>query len=133
MNYYLDTNIIIYILKGSYTNIIDHFNKVPRASIMIPDLVLAEIEFGARKSKDYNKTIKLCNSFTNKFEIAHFDRKAILEYGKIRLELEKKGHPIGPNDLIIASIVKANNGTLVTHNIKDFSNISGLLIEDWCE
>lgn len=133
MSYYIDTNIIIYILKGSYPKIIEHFNKIPSYSILIPDIVVAEIEYGARKSVNYEKTISLYNSFINRFEIAHFDKAAISEYGLIRNQLEKGGELIGPNDLIIASITKANKGTLVTHNTREFSKVDGLLIEDWCE
>ena len=38
---------------------------------------------------------------------------------------------IGTADLRIASIVLANNATLLTRNIKDFSKIPGLQVEDW--
>ena len=132
MKYYLDTNIIIYLLKGLYPNILSRFNETPSFLISIPDIVIGEIEYGARKSIKYEKTITLYNSFIDRFEIAHFDRKAMKEYGFIRSQLEKKGQLIGPNDLIIASIVKANMGVLVTHNVKEFSKVDGLLIEDWC-
>ncbi len=45
--------------------------------------------------------------------------------------LEKQGTPIGPNDLMIASIAIANGVVLVTHNVREFSRVSGLVIEDW--
>lgn len=44
------------------------------------------------------------------------------EYGLIRSKLEKSGILIGLNDLIIASIIKANNGILVTHNTESFQS-----------
>lgn len=132
MKYYIDTNIIIYLLKGLYPNILSHFNQVPSFLISIPDIVIGEIEYGARKSKNYEKTINIYNSFIDRFEIAHFDSNAIREYGVIRSQLEKNGNLIGSNDLIIASIVKANKGVLITHNVKEFSKVDGLLIEDWC-
>lgn len=98
---------------------------------MIPEIVLAEIEYGARKSNNYNKTIKKYNEFTDYFDIAYFDKNAAISYGIIRSELEKIGKQIGPNDLIIASIVQANEGILVTHNTKEFERIKELKIEDW--
>lgn len=131
MKYYLDTNIIIYAIKGSYPSLIDHFKNVPKESIVIPEIVLAEIEYGARKSSSYDKTIEKYNEFTKYFNIANFDKNAGVSYGIIRSELEKSGHQIGPNDLIIASIVLANDGILVTHNTKEFERVSGLKIEDW--
>ena len=38
---------------------------------------------------------------------------------------------IGNNDMLIAATVLANNGTLVTHNMREFARIDGLLLEDW--
>jgi len=51
----------------------------------------------------------------------------------IRKELEEDGTPIGPNNIIIASIVLANNGVLITKNTREFNRIRGLEIEDWTE
>ncbi len=131
MKYYLDTNTIIYAIKGTYPSLVEHFKNVPKESIVIPEIVLAEIEYGARKSNNYNKTIKKYNEFTDYFDIAYFDKNAAVSYGIIRSELEKIGKQIGPNDLIIASIVQANEGILVTHNTKEFERIKELKIEDW--
>ncbi|WP_293087132.1 twitching motility protein PilT [Okeania sp. SIO3B5] len=52
-------------------------------------------------------------------------------YGKIRADLAKAGTPISSNYLLIASIALANNLILVTHNLREFSRIEGLTIEDW--
>jgi tRNA(fMet)-specific endonuclease VapC len=71
--------------------------------------------------------------FCARFESLHFDDKAAHEYGKIRTNLEKNGNIIGPNDLIIASIAVANNLTLITHNVKEFSRVEGLIYESWQE
>lgn len=133
MKYYLDTNIIIYALNNRFPSIQKHFCDVASSTIVIPDIVLAEIEYGARKSKDYDRTINIYKQFTDNFNTCHFDKKAIREYGIIRNELEKSGSIIGFNDLIIASIVKADNGILVTHNTNEFSRVKGLMLEDWCD
>ena len=133
MKYYLDTNIIIYALKNSYPTIKTHFENTPSTSIVIPSIVLAEIEYGARKSYDYEKTIRLYRSFTDVFEEADFSSKASEYYGKIRADLEKKGQVIGANDMLIASIVLSEDGILVTHNTREFRRIEGLRIEDWTE
>ena len=77
------------------------------------------------------KTLSKQNLFLDKFVSLHFDDKSAKLYGIIRANLEKKGTPIGPNDLLIASIAMANNLILVTHNTKEFLRIDGLLFEDW--
>jgi tRNA(fMet)-specific endonuclease VapC len=45
--------------------------------------------------------------------------------------LEKKGTPIGPMDLLIASISMTANLILVTNNTKEFSRIGKLKLENW--
>lgn len=131
MKYHLDTNIIIYALKGTYKEIENHFRSIPFESIVIPRIVVAEIEYGAKKSKNYKQTIEKYNEFINHFEIIDFDEKASRKFGDIRWTLEQEGKQIGPNDLIIASTVLAHEGVLVTHNTKEFERIKGLKIEDW--
>ena len=133
MKYYLDTNIIIYFINGKYSSIIDKIKKISSQSIVIPSIVLAEIEYGAKKSVDYNKTITKYRQFINVFSIEQFDMHAAQEYGMIRSSLEKAGNLIGPNDMLIASIVKANDGILVTNNVREFERIEGLHIENWCD
>ena len=60
-----------------------------------------------------------------------FDDQSALIYGQIRAQLAASGTPIGPNDLLIASIALANNLIVVTHNTREFSRVGGLRLEDW--
>jgi tRNA(fMet)-specific endonuclease VapC len=50
---------------------------------------------------------------------------------KIRFDLEKRGVPIGPLDVLIAATALASRAILVTHNLKEFKRIESLEIEDW--
>ncbi len=52
-------------------------------------------------------------------------------YGKIRAELERKGTPIGPHDMLIASHARAAGLTLVTNNLGEFKRIGKLKLTDW--
>ncbi|MCW7460433.1 type II toxin-antitoxin system VapC family toxin, partial [Leptospira bandrabouensis] len=69
--------------------------------------------------------------FLDPFEIVGFNDIESEIYAEIRSNLESKGLPIGPNDLIIASIVLNNNGILVTNNEKEFARINSLKLENW--
>lgn len=131
MKYFLDTNIISYIIKGKYPKIIEHLKRIPAQSIVIPSVVKAELEFGARNSGMYEKVIVPYMTFLEPFDVKDFDSDASYYYGLIRQELSEKGTPIGPNDLLIASTVMAHNGTLITHNSREFSRIDDLRVEDW--
>ena len=131
MNYYLDTNICIYYLKGLYPGLLDkiHFHKV--SEIKIASIVKAELLYGAANSKKKDDNTDKVEKFLLPFEVVAFDDKAALLYARIRAKLAEKGTPVGPNDLIIASTVAANNGTLVTNNEQEFSRIPELTIENW--
>jgi len=75
--------------------------------------------------------INALDKFLTPLEIIDFDFKATISYGKIRTELEKKGTPIGPLDMLIAAHAKSLDLTLITNNEKEFERIPGLKIENW--
>jgi tRNA(fMet)-specific endonuclease VapC len=50
---------------------------------------------------------------------------------RIRGQLENKGTPIGPFDILIAGTVLVHRASLVTHNVKEFRRIKNLMIEGW--
>lgn len=132
MKYYLDTDICIFALKNHFPAIKKSLFDLSPDHIKVPSIVVAELMLGALKSKDPKKTMHLVERFLEPYEVIDFDQRAGIVYATIRQDLEKKGYLIGPNDLIIAATVLANQGTLVTHNMKEFSRVRGLLIEDWC-
>jgi tRNA(fMet)-specific endonuclease VapC len=129
--YFLDTNTCIYFLNGRYPGILRKFEKISANEIMIPSIVLAELLYGAEKSEKKESNQRNLERFSAAFKIAGFDSEAAVHYSEIRASLESSGIPIGPNDLLIAAIVRAQNGILVTHNTKEFSRVPGLHIEDW--
>jgi len=131
MNYYLDTNICIYFLKGLNKKIADKMKTVSPGKIKIPSIVKAELLHGARKSSIVEENLNKINKFLEPYDVVEFGDEASVFYSIIRSGLEKAGEPIGPNDLIIASTVMAAGGILVTNNIREFSRVEGLVIENW--
>ncbi len=99
--------------------------------IKICSIVKAEILYAAEKSIRKDKNLKKIEEFLLPFEIISFGDSESISYAGIRSDLEKRGEIIGPNDLLIASTVLANNGILVTHNVKEFSRVRNLRLEDW--
>jgi tRNA(fMet)-specific endonuclease VapC len=51
--------------------------------------------------------------------------------GRIAANLGLKGQSIGAYDTQIAAIAIANSLTLVTHNVREFGRVTGLVYEDW--
>ncbi|MFW6138078.1 MAG: type II toxin-antitoxin system tRNA(fMet)-specific endonuclease VapC [Spirochaetota bacterium] len=131
MKYFLDTNICIYYLKGLCSKIKNVLLEKHPDEIKIAAIVKAELLYGAEKSENKKDNILKVNEFLFPFEIVPFNDKETHHYSKIRTELERKGTSIGPNDLLIASIVLNNDGILVTNNENEFRRIKGLKIENW--
>jgi tRNA(fMet)-specific endonuclease VapC len=67
------------------------------------------------------------------FEILPFEDQITYVYARIRSDLENSGKIIGPNDMIIASIVKFHEGIIITNNEKEFENVEGLKVENWIQ
>ena len=131
MKYLLDTNVCIRYLNGQSIAIRDKIRSLNPDDIVLCSVVKSELYFGACKSNRPEKTLSKLEPFLAFFKSLPFDDLAARVYGKVRSELEKDGTPIGPYDLQIASIALANNLILVTHNVREFSRVSGLVIEDW--
>src|SRR5207237_6651618 len=100
---------------------------------MLCSVFVAELCFGAVRSGPANKkcNFALIAQLRQQFASLPFDDRAAEEYGRIRAHLASLGTPIGPNDLMIAAIARANGLTLVTHNTVEFSRVPGLQLEDW--
>ena len=131
MEYLLDTNICIYIIKNRPKSVIDKFKTISIGKIGISSITMAELQYGIMKSSNPEKNSIALNKFITPLEILDFDYNATIEYGKIRAYLEKKGIPIGPLDTLIGAHAKSLNLTLVTNNEKEFIRIEGLKVENW--
>ncbi len=131
MNYLLDTNICIYIIKKKPESVRQRFLKIPIGQIGISSITLAELHYGVKKSASPEKNLEALNQFLVPLEIYDFDFFGAMEYGDIRSGLEKMGLPIGPLDNLIAAHAKSLGFTLVTNNEKEFSRVVGLKVENW--
>jgi len=128
--YILDTNMLIYFFKGIGRVAEGLLSKAPK-DIGIPSIVLFEIMVGIEKSTSPGKRKKQLGQLSGAVNILSFGHKEAEQAALIRAKLERQGLPIGPYDVLIAATALSNRSTLVTHNVKEFSRVEGLQIEDW--
>lgn len=131
LQYLLDTNICIYIAKQKPLSVMKKFEELEVGQIAMSIITYGELLYGAKKShhpeQAHEKLVELATlipALPLKSDVAE-------HYGEIRAGLEKKGTPIGNNDLWIAAHARALEVILVTNNIKEFKRISHLRIENW--
>ena len=131
MKYMLDTNICIYAVKRKFDCLAEKLFSQSKKNICISSIVKSEIEYGICKSAVPEKNRWAFEILLQGISILPYDESAAKEYGEIRAALERQGKPIGGNDLLIAAHCRALNYILVTHNLKEFSRVENLEIEDW--
>ncbi|MCY4219997.1 MAG: type II toxin-antitoxin system VapC family toxin [Gammaproteobacteria bacterium] len=130
LNYLLDTNICIYVIKNRPAGILESFNRFA-SQLCISSITLAELTHGVERSSKIDHNRKQLNDFASRLAVLEYGQKAAIHYGIIRADLEFSGQIIGVNDLHIAAHARSEGLTLVTNNLKEFRRVKGLLLENW--
>ena len=133
MRYMLDTNICIYAIKHKPEKVFQKLQEVEPEDVCVSSVTYAEFVHGVEKSVAVEKNRLALSMLLANIEILDFNVDAANCYGKIRADLEKKGTPIGPLDMMIAGHAQSLGYTVVTNNVKEFSRVSNLIIENWAE
>jgi predicted nucleic acid-binding protein len=131
--YLFDTDAITNILKKNPSaKLVKNISLLGRDDQFISTITIGEIVYGSFKSNNPQYHLNnLKNILLPAVNILPFDSRAAFIYGKIRAELEKSGDIASHTDMQIASIAIASDLTLITGNIKHFSKIRELKVEDW--
>ena len=130
LRYMLDTNICIYVIKNRPPHLRDRFNQHAE-QLCISSVVLAELIYGAEKSARPEQNLAIVEGLAARLEVLPFADKAAAHFGELRAELERKGTPIGPYDLMIAGHARGEGLILVSNNVREFDRVSGLRVENW--
>ncbi len=133
MKYLLDTNICIHIIKHNPPIAQERFAKERPGDIAISSVSIAELYYGAEKSSQVDRNIISIQKFLQPLVALQFNEDDAVSYGKVRVELERKGTPIGAMDLLIAAQALSRGLTLVTNNVREFQRVGSLSIENWTE
>lgn len=133
MKYLLDTNICIYLIKDKPISVRHHFEAHIIGDVGVSSITVAELQYGAEKSQQIERNLAALQQFFLPLVIADFDMAAAYRYGRIRAYLEKQGTPIGSLDMLIAAHALSLGVTLVTNNVKEFTRVPELRLENWIE
>ena len=133
MRYMLDTNICIYTIKHKPEKVFQRLQEINPEDICVSSVTYAELVHGVEKSAAVEKNRLALLMLLAKIEILNFDVDAADCYGKIKADLDKKGTPIDPLDMMIAGHAMSMGYAVVTNNVKEFSRVQGLILENWTE
>jgi len=133
MHYLLDSNICIYLIKKHPAEVLERFRQHSPQDVAISIITLFELQYGVQKSQYRQRSEGALAKFLLPLKLINLDRSSVIEAAAIRIQLEKKGTPIGPYDLLIAGLAKSRDMILVTNNTKEFERVVGLHMENWVE
>jgi tRNA(fMet)-specific endonuclease VapC len=131
MAYLLDTNTCIDLLRHPQPRVQQKLASLPNADVYLCSPVVGELYYGAYRSNNVTRNCDLIDELLQTMHSLPFDDAAAGVFGEIRSRLATAGTPIGPFDLQIAAIALVHDLTLVTHNTREFSRVSGLVLDDW--
>jgi tRNA(fMet)-specific endonuclease VapC len=129
----LDTNICIYTIKHKPEKVFQRLQEIDPEDICVSSVTYAELVHGVEKSAAVEKNRLALLMLLAKIEILNFDVDAADCYVKIKADLDKKGMPIDPLDMMIAGHAMSMGYAVVTNNVKEFSRVQGLILENWTE
>ena len=124
----LDTNAVIALLKGA-PRIVGSIRERAPFDFAISSIAAHELYFGAFRSARSEENLARIGRL--RIPVIEFDREDAVEAGYIRSVLATAGTPIGPYDVLIAGQAKARNLILITRNVREFSRVRGLNVQNW--
>lgn len=131
MTYLLDTDISSYLMKRSHPGLIERVRRFVPRELKVSAVTVYELEYGARRSARCEEIRRVIAAFLENVEVLAFDAAAARQAGAIRADLAATGNLIGSYDLLIAGHARSLGATLVTNNVREFSRVDDLQIENW--
>lgn len=128
----LDTNICIYVINARPPQVLARFHQFRLGEVGLCSVVAAELAYGVAKSGS-ERNRKALEMFLAPLEIMPFDESAVWAYGELRADLERRGQSIGSLDTMIAAHALSLDAALVTNNMREFSRVKSLRLENWAE
>jgi tRNA(fMet)-specific endonuclease VapC len=128
VKFLLDTNAVAALLGGK-TAMVSKVRHYGPHDFGLPAIVAHEQYFGIFRSRRANENLARFDAL--QFEVVPFDREDARQAAAIRAELAVSGSPIGGYDVLIAGQARSRELTLITRNVREFSRVPGLRIENW--
>lgn len=130
MLYLLDTNVLVELRRKNPLLIANLKDQNP-SSLCYSVISIGEIHKGIVQHP-LEKAIAMWDHWQQllaPFAPIDFTSEAAMTWGRLLHETRKQ--QVGARDLLIAATALANGMTVVTHNLREFNRIEGLLVQDW--
>ena len=126
----LDTHALSELIRNPAGPLAQRLADVRPDAVFTSIIVACELRFGAQRKGSAGLTQRV-DQLLSALTVLPFDEPADEHYADISAALERAGTPIGAHDLFIAAHARSRGLTLVTHNLREFTRVPGLQVEDW--
>lgn len=121
IRYLLDTNVLSTLIRQPQGQVRNRYDEAARADVVYTSVIVAaELRFGAAKLKSV-RLAQHVETVLSEMSVVAFQPPTDRVYGDIRAELERRGTPIGANDLWIAAQALHDGSVLVTDNARELA------------
>lgn len=131
--YLLDTNILSELIKRHPSpRLLSQLGSKPAHSLFTSSICVMELRFGSALRDDFETFWQqIIREIISRVNIVPIGEKEAMVAGDILADLPKNGKIIGLEDILIAASAITNLHAVVTANIRHFSRIPGLQVENW--
>jgi tRNA(fMet)-specific endonuclease VapC len=130
IRFLLDTNTVSFHIRQSSPRLQRRLSRTKAAEVALSVVTEMELRYGLARSPAL-RIAPLVEEFLGGIEIVPLTSSVAAHYARTRADLEARGTPIGPLDLMIAAQGLALKATVVTTNLREFRRVRGLRCEDW--
>lgn len=127
--YLLDTTVVSALVRQEAT-VTGRFRALAD-DWAISTITRAELQAGLALKPDARELHARVTGFLDHAPTLAWDTTAADAWGRLRAELHTAGRPIGILDEMIAAHALAYGMVVVTHNVRHFRLVPGLVVEDW--
>jgi tRNA(fMet)-specific endonuclease VapC len=127
----LDTNTASSLMKAQ-SSVVGRLAAESPERLCLSVVTEAELLCGIAKRPEARKLRIAVDELLAAIEVVAWSSATARRYATIRAELERRGKPLGPLDLLIAAHAVQHDAVLVT-NDRAFGVVPGLRLEDWTQ
>ena len=131
MTYLIDTDVFSAIAKARDAALLRRVAQVRLEDLALSIVTIGEIRFGQALNPLAIRLRERIDVLLDSMRRLPLAWNAVPHYASTRAHLQKKGTPIGPNDLWLAAHALAEDLTLVTANEREFTRVPKLRVENW--
>lgn len=127
----LDTDTVSYLIRGKSAVLDARVAGTAPKRLCISAVTRGELLYGVQLKPGAHRLAQLVDQVLGRLSCLPWDNAAALHFAEVAAELHRRGVPIGSMDAMIAGHAKVVGAVLVTNNMRHFSRVPGLVVENW--